>query len=219
MIKTPRTVLRLKADSHLDPPFVVENGGQYVSCADPSGKKLTKFLHLAHQFPYQRKAEEHAKALTDAYYPQTWSDPFTVAQMEVTRRGLVTGTTTEFHDDDAPSWDRCDRHTLALAESASWVQESDANDEQMHLHRYLLMSSPLWPLLVRLYDEERSAEIAEDEVPDLHKSDALAYFGARIFYAGITAGRRENGKRGKYGFLVLDNLSHPEGEDEKGGGR
>ena len=87
--------LRLAVAERSNPPFIVTSGGKYVSSDDLTGGKLASALRDAHRYPSQLQATEAAEALTAAHYPQSWSDPFTVAQMVANAKGIVTRTTNQ----------------------------------------------------------------------------------------------------------------------------
>ncbi|MBB5057461.1 hypothetical protein HDF16_002167 [Granulicella aggregans] len=89
------------------------------------------------------------------------------------------------------------RHDSALAECAEREEGTSAIDAFSD-HMTMLTSSPMFKLLVDSYH----ADLAKSE--PLESDWYLAQFAARLFYAGVIAGRRENGQRAVTGHLIMD---------------
>lgn len=89
------------------------------------------------------------------------------------------------------------RHESALAECAE-CEEGTTTSEIVCDHMTMLTSSPMFKLLIDGY----YADLAKPEA--LESDWYLAQFAARLFYAGVIAGRRKNRQRAVTGHLIMD---------------
>ena len=216
-----REAVRLSADDRRRTWYVLRCGEQWMSPNRAEGPVLSKPTfaltdNIADAWrDWQLTKVRGTGELQSKFYLEHFKAPLHVEQVKVTVNGLIVGSE-PVQEDEGDSWGEpawLDRglYNVALAEAAAF--EADGHGEQIRILRAMLSHTHMWPLLRARYAAELDAERFEGD-DSYYKDSALQNVAARLFYAGVVAGRREQGRKNVHGDLILDAPGMPYGEDD-----